>query len=130
MKKILLLLLAVSLAFVSCDKDDEDIFDVDNIIGSWASSRVEVNGVYEATASALLQIFLPEYTFNEDGTGTGTNFIGTYDITWTLTTAKILTISTDSDSDVYTLEELTDSEFVYKSKTEDGTDQTVTYTKK
>jgi hypothetical protein len=130
MKKILFLLLAVSLAFVSCDKDDEDVFDADNIIGSWASSRVEINGVYEATSSALMQALLSEYTFNEDGTGVETTIFGGYDMTWTLTTAKVLTISTDSYSDTYTLEEFTDSKYVYKSIDENDTELTVTYTKK
>ncbi len=130
MKKILFLFLALSLAFASCDKEDENVFDADNIIGSWSSSRVEVNGVYEVTASALLQALLPEYTFNEDGTGTETNIFGAIDITWTLTTAKILTISTDSDSNTYTLEEFTDSKFVYKSVDEEDTELTITYTKK
>jgi len=129
MKKLLILFLAISLAFVSCDKDEID-FDTDNIIGSWASSRVEVNGVYEATASALLQAFLPEYTFNEDGTGTETTIFGNIDITWTLTEAKALTISTNSDSDTYTLEELTSTKFIYKDVDEEDTELTITYTKK
>jgi len=130
MRKILLLLLAVTFAFASCDKDDENVFDVDNMIGSWESSRVEVNGVYEEFSSSLYVAFLPEYTFNEDGTGTETNIFGAYDFTWTLTEAKVLTISTESDVDTYTLEEFTDSKFVYKTIEEDDTELTVTYTKK
>ncbi|MCK5028070.1 MAG: hypothetical protein KAR57_00445 [Bacteroidales bacterium] len=130
MKKLLFLFLAISIAFVSCDKEDENVFDADNIIGSWECSRVEVNGVYEATASAFMQALLSEYTFNEDGSGTETILSIPIDITWTLTTAKVLTISTDSDVDIYNLEEFTDSKFVYKSIDENDTELTVTYTKK
>lgn len=130
MKKILFLFLAISLAFVSCDKDDDVNFDTDNIIGSWESSRVEINGVYEATASALMQAFLPEYTFNADGSGTETTIFGAIDITWTLTEAKVLTISYDSDVDIFDLEELTSSKFVYTEVDEEDDEIKCTYTKK
>ena len=130
MKKFLFLFLAVSLAFVSCDKDDEDDFDTDNIIGSWECSRVEINDVYDETASATMSVLKPKYTFNEDGTGTETNLFGSNDITWTLTTAKVLTINHGSDPDNYTLDELNSSKFVYSTTDDNSTTLKVTYSKK
>lgn len=118
------------MAFASCDKEDEYVFDTDDIIGSWECSRVEINDVYEATSSALMQTLLSQYTFNENGAGTETTIFGTYDITWTFTESKVLTISTDSYSDTYTLEEFTVSKYVYKSIDENDNKLTVTYTKK
>lgn len=127
MKKILLLFLAVSLTFISCE--EEENYDADNIVGSWECSRIEIDGVYNELSSSLAQILMPEYNFNEDGSGAETNIFGTYDFTWDLGTDKVLTISTDSDSDTYQLEKLTDSEFVYKSTSDDDEELEVTYKK-
>ncbi len=129
MKKLLFLFLAISISFLSCNKDDDD-FDTNNIIGSWEASRVEVNGVYEEIASAVTIVFLPEYTFNVGGTGSEKNIGGTFEFTWTLTEAKVLTISNDTYVEIFDLEELTSSKFVYKEIDDDDDEITYTYTKK
>ena len=73
MKKftLILVLISLSLIYYSCNKkdvkSDRFIFLTDNI---WLSDSLLVNGVDASGAGELLEGFVGEAKFNEDGTGT------------------------------------------------------------
>jgi hypothetical protein len=84
MKKIALLIIAISISLTSCNKDDEGGSSSDKIIGSWGQYKetyIEYDGAEVLDES--YEVYYEVVTYKSDGTVKIENSqIGTYSGTW------------------------------------------------
>lgn len=122
MMHLCLIAIVSSLAFTSCDKDDDGnsggSINPDDIIGRWEVVEDRLNGQVEDTYES--GDF--GYQFNSDGTGLCWAYGYEVDITWRLDGNQITIIETgyEDDGETLTISELTSTRLVFEARDEDG----------
>ncbi len=83
--KFLLLFIALCLTMLGCKKNEDDAVKSERFIIltslTWTSQTLEVDGVDASGPDGLLEPFVGDVTFNEDGTGTIGSETGTWNFT-------------------------------------------------
>lgn len=117
-------ILALSLVFVSCRKEEKKIEKW--IVGTWELDRYVQqdyqNGELVSDSESVDQ---GKVKFNKDGTGDdiGGNFIGG-DFEWS-NTEETLTLITGAGTTIYEIEEYSKSKFVFSLTDQNGNDKFV-----
>lgn len=121
---MVVMLVALSLVFVSCRKDEKKIEKW--IVGTWELDRYVQQDFKDGNlADESESVDQGKVQFNKDGTGDdiGGNFIGG-GFEWS-NTNETLTLITGSGTTIYDIDEFSESKFIFSLTDQNGNDKFV-----